>query len=79
MRKNVKRKNIVCKDDSEWINPETVEPYDGFNMCTVDLITSENIEYFENSVIVIDDRSNKLNKDIAEFLLVGDMIIFKSL
>ena len=58
---------IVCRDDNDWINPETGEPYDGFDMCTMDMITSENIEYFENSVIVIDDMVNKLNNETADY------------
>ena len=45
----------MCKDDEEWMNPETGMPYDGFNMCSIDMITSKNTDYFENSVIVIDD------------------------
>ena len=32
---------IVCTDDNEWINPDTGEPYDGINVCSMDMITSE--------------------------------------
>ena len=38
--KNQKKIIIVCKDDRDRINPETGEPYDQFNMCDKNLITS---------------------------------------
>ena len=62
---------IVCKDESEWINSETGMPYDGFNMCGIVMITSKNIDHFENCVIVIDDVGNKLKNDIAEHFAGG--------
>ena len=68
---------VVCKDEKEWINPETGMPYDGINMCGIDMITSINIDYFENCVRVIDDMGNKLKDDIAEYFAGGDMMIFK--
>ena len=38
---NQNNKNIifVCKDDSDWINPETGEIYTGFNICDISMIT----------------------------------------
>ena len=59
---------IVCKDQKDWTNLEKGKPYADFNMCE---ITSKNIDYFENSVIVIDDMGNKLKDDIAEFFAGG--------
>ena len=34
---------IVCKDDRDWIDPETGEFYIGFNKCDVNMITTNNI------------------------------------
>ena len=62
---------IVCKDESEWINPETGMPYDGFIMCGIVMITSKNIDPFEKCVIVIDDMGNKLKNDKAEYFAGG--------
>ena len=32
---------IVCKDDRDWIDPETGEFYIGFNTCDINMITSK--------------------------------------
>ena len=56
---------IVCKDDRDWIDPETGEFYIGFNTCDINIIISKNKSKFEESVIVLDDMGEKLNKDIA--------------
>ena len=53
------------------MNPETGMPYDGFNMCSIDMITSKNTDYFETSVIVIDDMGYKLKNDIAKYFASG--------
>ena len=54
---------IVCKDERDWLNPETGKPYSDFNMCDINMITSKNIHIFQNSVIVFDDMGHKVNKD----------------
>ena len=58
---------IVCKDDRDWKDPETGEFYNGFNTCDINMITSKNKSKFKDSVIVLDDMGDKLNKDIAYF------------
>ena len=59
---------IVCKDDRDWIDPETGEFYIGFK-CDINMITSKNKSKFKDSVIVLHDMGDKLNKDIAYSLL----------
>ena len=56
---------LVCKDDRDWIDPETGEFYIGFNNCDINMITSKNKSKFKDCVIVLDDMGDKLNKDIA--------------
>ena len=58
---------IVCKDDRDWIDPETGEFYIGFNKCDINMITSKNKSKCKDSVIVLDDMGDKLNKDIAYY------------
>ena len=62
---------IVCKDDRDWIDPETGEFYIGFNKCDINMITSKNKSKFKDSVIVLDDMGDKLNKDIAYYFTEG--------
>ena len=31
---------IVCKDETDWINPETGKPFTEFYMCDINMITS---------------------------------------
>ena len=57
---------LVCKDDRDWIDPETGEFYIGFNTCDINIITSKKSK-FKDSVIVLDDMGDKLNKDIAYY------------
>ena len=45
--------------------------YDAFNMCGIDMITSENIEHFDNCLIDFDDMGNKLKSDMAEYFAGG--------
>ena len=66
-----RKKILVCKDEREWINPETGMPYGGFNICGIDMITSENIAYFDNCLIVIDDMGNQLQSDMAVYFAGG--------
>ena len=62
---------IVCKDDRDWIDPETGEFYIGFNTCDINMIISKNKSEFKDSVIVLDDMGDKLNKDIAYYFTEG--------
>ena len=62
---------IVCKDDRDWIDPETGEFYIGFNTCDINMITSKNKSKFKDSVIVLDDMGDNLNKDIAYYFTEG--------
>ena len=56
---------IVCKDDRDWIDPETGEFYIGFKKCDINMITSKNKSKFKDSLIVLDGMGDKLNNDIA--------------
>ena len=62
---------IVCKDDRDWIDPETGEFFIGFNTCDINMITSKIKSKFKDSVIVLDDMGDKLNKDIACYFTEG--------
>ena len=46
-KSNNKKIIIVCKDERDWINPESGEPYSDFNMCDINMITSENMRIFQ--------------------------------
>ena len=61
-----KAKNIVivCKDDRDWIDPESNKFYTGFNKCDINIITKNNMHKFQNCVRVLDDMGDRLNKDI---------------
>ena len=63
--------NIVCENERDWINPETNMPYTDFNMCYINIITSKNMPKFKISVIVLDDKGDKLKKDIAYYFTEG--------
>ena len=62
---------IVCKDDRDWINPETNKFYTGFNKCDMNMITKNNMQKFRNCVIVLDDMGDKLNKEIDYYFTEG--------
>ena len=62
---------IVCNDDRDWIDPETGEFYIGSSKCDINMITSKNKSKFKDSVIVLDDMGDKLNKDIAYYFTEG--------
>ena len=62
---------IVCKDDGDWIDPESNKFYTGFNKCDINMITKNNMHKFQNCVIVLDDMSDRLNKDIAYYFTEG--------
>ena len=51
---------IVCKHESDWINPETGFPYVVFEMGDIKMITIENLDKLKNSVIVLDDTGASL-------------------
>ena len=62
---------IVCKDDRDWIDPETGEFYIGFNKCDINMIISKIKSKFKDCVFVLDDMGDKLNKDIAYYFTEG--------
>ena len=62
---------IVCKHDRDWIDPETGEFYIRFDTCDINMITSKEKSKFKDSVIVLDDMVDKLNKDIAFYFTDG--------
>ena len=66
-------KNIVkvCKDDRDWIDPESNKFYTGFNKCDINNIIKNNMHKFQNCVIVLDDMDDRLNKDIAYYFIEG--------
>ena len=69
-------KNIVkvCKDDKDWIDPESNKFYTGFNKCDINMIRKNNMHKFQNCVIVLDDMGDmgdKLNKDIVYYFTEG--------
>ena len=66
-------KNIikVSKDERDFINPETGKPYSDFSMCHINMITSKNMHMYRDSVIVLDDMSDELNKDLAYYFTEG--------
>ena len=45
--------------------------YTDFKMCDINLGTSKNTPTFKKSVIVLDDRGYKLNKDITFYFTKG--------
>ena len=62
---------IVCKDDRDWIDPESNKFYTGFNKCDINMITKNNMYKFQNCVIVLDDMGDRLNKDIGYYFTEG--------
>ena len=62
---------IVCKDDRDWIDPESNMFYTGFNKCDINIITKNNMHEFQNWVIVLDDMGDRLNKDIGYYFTEG--------
>ena len=62
---------IVCRDDSDWIDPESNKFYTGFNKCDINMITKNNMYKFQNCVIVLDDMDDRLNNDIGYYFTEG--------
>ena len=58
---------IVCKDDRDSIDPESNKFYTGFNNCNINMITKNNMHRFQNCVIVLNDKGDRLSKDIAYY------------
>ena len=56
---------IVCKDERDWINPETGQPSTEFTMCDINMTTSTNMHNFKDSVFSLDDMGKKLNGDMT--------------
>ena len=51
---------IVCKDDRDWIDPESNKFYTGFIKCDINMITKINMHKFQNCVIILDDMGERL-------------------
>ena len=62
---------IVCKDERDWIKPETGVPYVGFEMGDITLITIKNIENFKNSIIALDDMGSEFSRQIKYYFTEG--------
>ena len=62
---------IMCKDDRDWIDPESNKFYTGFNKCDINMITKNNMHKFQNCVIVLDDMGGRLKKDIGYYFTKG--------
>ena len=62
---------LVCKDDRDWIDPESNKYYTVFNKCDINMITKNNMHKFQNCVIVLDDMGHRLNKDITYYITEG--------
>ena len=62
---------IVCKDDRDWIDPESNKFYTVFNKCDINMIAKNNMHKFQNCVIVLDDMGDRLNKDIGYHFTEG--------
>ena len=62
---------IVCKDDRDWIDPESNKFNIGLNKCDINMITKNNMHKFQNCVIVLDDMGDRLNKDIGYYFTEG--------
>ena len=62
---------IVCKDDRDWIDPESNKFYTRFNKCDINMITNNNLHKFQNCVIVLDEMGDRLNMDIGYYFTEG--------
>ena len=62
---------MVCKDETDWIDPETGALYDGFELDDINPIKMKNILNCQNSVIVLGNMCNKFNKNIVYFFTEG--------
>ena len=60
----------MCKDDRDWIDPESNKFFTGFNKCDINMITKNNMLKFRNCVKVL-DMGDRLNKDIAYYFTEG--------
>ena len=61
----------MCKEDRDWIDPESNKFYTGFNKCDINMITKNKMHKFQNCAIVLDDMGDRLNKDIAYYFSEG--------
>ena len=62
---------IICKDETDWTDPETGVPHAEFEMGDVNIITMKNILKFKNSVSVLDDVGDNFNEDISYYFTEG--------
>ena len=67
----------MCKDDRDWIDPESNKFYTGFNKSDINIITKKNMHKFQKCVIVHDDMGDRLNKDIAYYFTEGGQYIIQ--
>ena len=44
---------IVCKDERDWIDPETKTIYEDVLMCDINMFTKKNMPEFKNSLIFL--------------------------
>ena len=61
----------MCKDDRDWIDPESNNFFTGFKKCDINMITKNNMHKFQNCVIVFDDMGDRLNKEIGYYFTEG--------
>ena len=61
----------MCRDDRDWIDPESNKFYTGFNKSDINVITKNNMHKFQDCVIVLDDMGGRLNKDIPYYITEG--------
>ena len=62
----------MCKDDRDWIDPESNKFYTGFNKWDINMITKNNMHCeFENYVILLDNMGDRLNKDKGYYFKEG--------
>ena len=67
----------MCKDDRDWIDPESKKFYTGFNKSDINMITKNSMHKFQKCVIVLNDMGDSLNKDIAYYFTEGGHYIIQ--
>ena len=61
----------VRKDERDWINPETGVPYDEFELGDINMITINNIQKFQISIILLDDVGSEFGTNIKYYFTEG--------
>ena len=62
---------IVCKNERDWINPETGFPYVGFELGDINMIIIKSIDKIKNSIIVLDDMGSEFSRHIKYYFSEG--------